>query len=103
MGIHNDQECEEYCEEYIDWFGKWFDEDYKNIIDQKLPFCQFKGNKSKIQNLIRKVQIDKNGRVTEVQMSNKLAEFVERVILSLVFLYIFLHFFDRFILNRYFF
>ena len=58
-GKHDNEKCEEYCQEYKDTFG------------QELPDCQFKGNKSKIQNLIRKVQIDENGIVTEVQFDNK--------------------------------
>ena len=44
-GNHDDEKCEEYCYRYNDWF------------DQELLDCQFKGNKSKIQNLIRKVHI----------------------------------------------
>ena len=43
---------------------------YKDIFSQELPDCQFKGNKSKIQNLIRKVHIDGDGSVTEVQFVN---------------------------------
>ena len=54
-GFHNDEDCEEYCKRYKDRFG------------QKLPDCQFKGNKSKIQNLIRKVHVDANGSVNEIQ------------------------------------
>ena len=48
-----------YCQKYKDRFG------------EKLPECQFKDNKSKIQNLIRKVQIDADGSVTEVQFKNQ--------------------------------
>ena len=58
-GNHDDEKCEEYCYRYNDWF------------DQELPDCQFKGNKSKIQNLIQKVHINANGSVTEVQFENK--------------------------------
>ena len=54
-GNHEDKECEKYCKSYRERFGL------------ELPDCQFKGNKSKIQNLIRKVQIDADGSVTEVQ------------------------------------
>ena len=39
-------------------------------FDQDLPDCEYKGNKSKIQKLIQKVQIDENGIVTEVQFHN---------------------------------
>ena len=34
---------------------------YKKEFDQELPDCQFKGNKSKIKNLIRKVYICADG------------------------------------------
>ena len=51
--------CKEYCQSY------------KIVFDQELPACQFKGNKSKIQSLIRKVHIDADGIVTEVQFVNK--------------------------------
>ena len=44
-GNHDDKECEKYRIRYKEEFG------------QELPDCQFKGNKSKIQNLIRKVHI----------------------------------------------
>ena len=54
-GNHDDKKCEEYCKRYKRYFG------------QELPDCQFKGNKSKIQNLIRKVHIYADGRETEVQ------------------------------------
>ena len=53
--IDGKQRCEEYC-------GK-----YKDIFGQGLPDCQFKGNKSKIQNLLRKVHIDADGSETQVQ------------------------------------
>ena len=58
-GIHDDKYCEDYCQEYKKEFG------------QELPDCQFKGNKSKIQNLIRKVHIDADGVETEVQFEGK--------------------------------
>ena len=58
-GNHKDEACEEYCKKYKDRFG------------QELPECQFKGNKSKIQNLVQKVQIDENGSVTEIQFGNE--------------------------------
>ena len=44
-GNHDDEACEEYCDEYEEEFS------------QELADCQFKGNKSKIQKLIRKVHI----------------------------------------------
>ena len=59
-GNHDDKECEEYCRKYKDKFG------------QDLPECQFKGNKSKIQNLLQKIYIDADGSVTEVQFGNKM-------------------------------
>ena len=67
-GNHDDKECEYYCNDYKERFG------------QELPDCQFKGNKSKIQNLLRKVHIDADGSVTEVQFG-KLAneEFRSRI------------------------
>ena len=58
-GIHDDKECEEYCQKYKRDFG------------QELPDCQFKGNKSKIQSLIRKVHVDADGIETEVQFGNE--------------------------------
>ena len=45
-GNHDDEKCEKYCKKY------------KEEFDQELPNCQFKGNKSKIQDLIRKVHFD---------------------------------------------
>ena len=39
----------------------------KNIAKDTKTDCQFKGNKSKIQKLIRKVHINPSGSVTEVQ------------------------------------
>ena len=57
-GNHDDYRCDKYCKKYKRDFG------------QELPDCEFKGNKSKIQNLIRKVQIDADGSVTEVQFDN---------------------------------
>ena len=56
-GKHDDKGCEKYCKEYKGQFG------------QELPACQFKGNKSKIQKLVRKVSIDKHGHATEVQFA----------------------------------
>ena len=53
-GSHDDKRCEKYYNEYKKQFG------------QGLPACQFTGNKSKIQKLIRKVRIDAYGRATEV-------------------------------------
>ena len=40
---------------------------YKDSFGEELPDCQFKDNKSKIQNLIRKVHIDAYGNVNEVK------------------------------------
>ena len=57
-GNHDDKECDKYCKDYKDKFG------------QELPDCQFKGNKYKIQGLLRKVHIDADGYVTEVQFDN---------------------------------
>ena len=57
-GNHDDKECKDDCRRY------------KRDFDQELPDCQFKGNKSKIQNLIRKVHIDADGSVIEVQFVN---------------------------------
>ena len=51
------------CEEYH--------KNYKIRFDQELPDCEYKGNKSKIQKLLRKVQIDANGIATEIQFDNK--------------------------------
>ena len=53
-GNHDDKWCEEYCKDYEDIFG------------QKLPDCQFKGNKAEIQKLIKKVHVDVKGNVTEI-------------------------------------
>ena len=57
-GNHDDEACRKYFKKYQERIG------------QKLPECQFKGNKSKIQKLIRKVHIDENGIVTEVQFTS---------------------------------
>ena len=61
-GQHDDEVCEKYRK------------DYKETYDQKLPKCQFKGNKSKIQDLIQKVHIDSVGSVTKVQFDNLATE-----------------------------
>ena len=61
-GNHNDKACQEYCRRY------------KEIFGQNLPNCRFKGNKSKIQDLIRKVHIDSDGSVTEIQFVNKTSQ-----------------------------
>ena len=53
-GNHDDKECEKYCKSYKDRFG------------QKLPDCQYKGNKAEIQKLIKKVHVDVKGNVTEI-------------------------------------
>ena len=47
-GNHDDKACEEYYAKYKIWFG------------QELPDCQFKGNNSKIKNLIRRVHVDED-------------------------------------------
>ena len=57
-GKHDNEECERYCREY------------KRRLGQELPDCQFKGNKLKIQSLIKKVKVDSDGSVTEVQFDN---------------------------------
>ena len=51
-GNHDDEACDYHCIRYKGSFG------------QELPDCQFKGNKSKIQELIRKVHINADGSVT---------------------------------------
>ena len=56
-GNHDNEKCEEYCQEYKRFYGKELN-------------CPFKGNKSKIQKLIKKVHIDENGIVTEVQFTS---------------------------------
>ena len=69
-GNHDDIECKarrEYRRKYEDVYGIWLDP----LDRKKLPSCQFRGNKSKIQNLIRKVHIDTDGSVTEVQFANE--------------------------------
>ena len=58
-GNHDDEKCEKYCKKY------------KEEFDQELPDCEFKGNKSKIQNLLQKVQIGPDRSVTEVQFEFK--------------------------------
>ena len=57
-GNHDDKECDRYCKTYKDNF------------DQELPDCEFKGDKSKIQNLVKKIHIDIDGNMTEVQFVN---------------------------------
>ena len=61
-GNHDDRACRRYCQRYKEDFG------------QELPDCQFKGNKSKLQDLIRKVHIDSDGSVNEVQFGNNISE-----------------------------
>ena len=90
-GNHDDKKCEEYCEQYERKFGQkpeyWSaalrsgaprgrsaGRSATPIFQQKLPNCQFKGNKSKIQGLIRKVHIDSDGSVTEVQFVKKTSQ-----------------------------
>ena len=51
-GNHDDEACDNHCIRYKGRFG------------QELPDCQFKGNKSKIQELIQKVHINADGSVT---------------------------------------
>ena len=53
-GNHDDFWCDWYCRRYKDRFG------------QKLPDCQYKGNKAEIQKLIKKVHVDVKGNVTEI-------------------------------------
>ena len=52
-GKHDDEKCQLYCEKYQRIFGKAL-------------ACEFKENMSKIQKLIRKVQVSVDGSVTEV-------------------------------------
>ena len=54
-GKHDYQNCAKYSKRYKSTFG------------QDLPYCQFIGNKSKIQKLMRKLHIDADGNATEVQ------------------------------------
>ena len=61
-GIHNDKKCTKYYRDYKEKFHEFH--------QKNLPNCQFKGNKFKIQNLIRKIKIDLDGNVTEVQFEN---------------------------------
>ena len=61
-GNHADIECEEYCDDY----------NYRHRLGQKLPDCQFKGDKSKFQSLVRKIHIDADGRVTKVQFGSNI-------------------------------
>ena len=56
-GKHDDEKCEKYHKLYKEEFGK------------DLEDCEYKGNKYKIQNLIRKIKIDANGIQTEIQFS----------------------------------
>ena len=58
-GKHDDSKCEVYCRRYKRAFGK------------DLEDCEYKGNPSKIQNLLRKINIDANGIVSEVQFLKK--------------------------------
>ena len=58
LRIHDDAVCEKYHKYY------------KNRFDQELSDCEYKENKSKIQKLLRKVQIDANGIATEIQFDN---------------------------------
>ena len=53
--------CYEYCRNYTRYFG------------QELPNCQF--NKFKIQNLIKKVHIDNDGSVTEVNFFKETSKY----------------------------
>ena len=67
-GNHDDKECDKYCKDYKDKFG------------QELPDCQFKGNKSKIESLIRLLHIDADGKVTEspTSLSTKMKNLFRR-------------------------
>ena len=53
--------CETYCQRY------------NNIFGHEHPRCQFKGQKSQIQNLIRKVKVDADGSVTEVLFGEEMS------------------------------
>ena len=59
QGNHDDKVCEKYHNDCKCWIG------------QEQPDCEYKGNKFKIQKLIRKVHIDANGGLTKVQFDNK--------------------------------
>ena len=54
QGNHDDYICEKYCRKYKRKFG------------QELPDCEFKGNKSKIKNLLQKIHIDADGSVYQM-------------------------------------
>ena len=56
-GKHDDRKCKKHCKQHMDFYGLELE-------------CEFKGNESKIQKLIRKVHVDANGVVTEVQFDN---------------------------------
>ena len=58
-GNHDEEECEKDRKRY------------KLSYRQEVPNCEYKENKSKIQKLLGKVQIDANGIVTEIQFDNK--------------------------------
>ena len=58
--------CEEYClkfkENYVS-YDLWL----QHKENRELPDCQFRGNKSEIQRLLKKGHIDSDGILTEVQ------------------------------------
>ena len=62
------------CEQYCIW--------YKDEIGQELPACQFKGNKSKIQKLIRKIKLKdyrkEQAKIKERQKEKALKEEKEK-------------------------
>ena len=58
-GAHDDKECDRYGKRAQSTFG------------QVQPDCQFKGNKSKIKSLIKKIKVDSDGSVTEVAFDDK--------------------------------
>ena len=56
---------------YADLWCEKYRERYKVSYGQELPDCEYKGNNAKIQKLLRKVHIDANGTVTEIQFDIK--------------------------------
>ena len=79
-GNHDDKKCEEYCQKY------------KRDFAQELPDCQFKGNKSKIQKLIRKVHIDHNGSYLTTKRDQKFVFARLQSVIEVFIVLYFLHF-----------
>ena len=57
-GNHNDEKCEEFSKRYKDRFGQRSD-------------CEFRSSKSKIQKLVRKIHVDADGSVTDIQFDTE--------------------------------